>query len=219
MKDAKGRLVDPVQDQDDEGKALEEELVSNSQKGLDDFDFKPLPVQAAKQVHPFDGYPFPKKIKIGTYKEKGVEKDLMVCPTFLVALAPNEYVHQDISNKGVSQVSNGVERVVDFETFHNRSVVNSRGQNTDIVFDRTVTLPSGKKITRVAIIDDHLCRAQVMFSVNRRSGKVEVDTRYIILDQDQAGRLRKTFEMFNYQQTKSERLSKQFYDEPESRGE
>jgi hypothetical protein len=211
-------LIDPVKDgqEKEEGRELDDAIGNSS---ILDFDFKPLAVETARQSHPFEGYPM-QKIKIGSYIEKGVEKDSMVYKHALVALNPSVSVPQDISGKGITQKqANGEERIVNLKSYHNRSVVNSEGRNEDVVFDRDITLPNGKVVTRVAIVPDHLSRAQLFFTINKRSGKVEVDTRYALLDTEQAGRLRKTFEMYNYQQTRSERLASQFYSEPESRAE
>jgi hypothetical protein len=71
-------------------------------------------------------------------------------------------------------------------------------------------------MSRVALCPDHTARAQIIFTVNRRTGKIEVDPRYVLADIEQVGRLRKLFEMFHYQQTQSERLAQKFEAEPES---
>jgi hypothetical protein len=69
----------------------------------------------------------------------------------------------------------------------------------------------------VAICRDHTARAQIVFSVDMKTGKVNVDKRYVLADIEQVGRLRRLFEMFHFQQTQSERLAKKFDEEPESK--
>lgn len=203
---SKGKLIDPVTDGEGQGEEV----------GIEEYDFQAIPVTASRQAHPFDGYPM-SKIKIGTYKEKGQVKDLIVFRHSLVALNPREPVFQDPSGLGVTQqLKDGGERIVNLKTYHNRCVVNGRGQNEDIVFDREIELPNGKKMSRVAVVNDHLSRSQLFFKINPRTGKVEVDTRYALLDKDQANRLRDTFKMFYYQQTQSERLAARHDAEPES---
>jgi len=96
-------------------------------------------------------------------------------------------------------------------------VKNENGQNLDIVFDNDILLADGKTLSRATICPDHTARAQLVFMVNKRTGRIEVDRRYVLADIDQVGRLRRCFEMFNYQQTQSERLAQKFDSEEESR--
>lgn len=213
----RGTLVDPVtqgQQQAEEADQVSE-IKTLSIEALDFEDFKPVPVTASRQPHPFEGYP-QKKIKIGTYKDKGKDRDLIVNATHIVALNPKEYVHQDPSGKGISIMKNGVEAFVDIKTSHNRVVKDQNGRNVDIVFDREINLAGGKKMTRCAICPDHTARAQILFMIDKRTGKIEVDRRYVLADIDQVSRLRRLFEMFFYQQTQSERLAQKFDAEPES---
>ena len=213
---ARQKLTDPVTEAQGgaESESPEEKIVTIDE--LSSADFQPVPVTAARQPHPFEGYP-QKKIKIGTYKVKGVEKDLIVNATHIVALNPKEYVHQDPSGKGVSMVVNGQETRVDIPSSHNRIVRNQRGQSEDIVFDREIRLAGGDVMKRVAFCPDHTARSQLIYKVNPKTGKIEVDSRYVLADGGQISRLRKLFEMHHYQQTQSERLSQKFDEEPESR--
>lgn len=213
----KKNLVDPVaedqekQEQDEQA----EQVKTLSLEALTLDDFQPVPVTAARQPHPFEGYP-QKKIKIGTYKFKNKDADLIVSATHIVALNPKQYVHQDPSGKGISIVSGGKEKIVDYATSHSRVVRDQSGKNTIVVFDRDIILGGGKKMTRCAICPDHTARAQIIFKVNKKTGKIEVDDRYVLADINQVTRLRKLFEMYHYQQTKSERLAQKFDEEPES---
>jgi len=207
----KGQLIDPVAEGQKEAQAQTQtdEIRQLSIEALTMDDFQPLPVAASKGSHPFENYP-QRKIKIGTYMEKGKEKDLIVSATHIVALNPKEYVHQDPSGKGVTIVSGGQEKIVDLKTFHNRVVMNERGQSINVVFDRDIVLGDGKVVGRATICPDHTARAQLLFTVDKKKGTVEVDRRYILADPEQANRLRQCFERFYNQQTRSERLAKQF---------
>lgn len=197
---------------------LEDEAKTLSIDSLTLEDFQPVPVTAATQPHPFEGYP-QRKIKIGTYKDKGKDVDLIVNSTWIVALNPKEYVHQDPSGLGISINVGGKETTVDYLTSHNRIVRDERGQSLNIVFDREIILPGGQKMTRVGLCPDHTARAQIVFTVDKKTGKINVDRRYLLADAGQVSRLRRVFEMFNYQQTKSERLAAKFDQEAESKAE
>ena len=214
-----GKLIDPVSEgqKEAEAQAQTEEMKALSLEALSLEDFQPIPVTAARQPHPFEGYP-QKKIKVGTRKDKGgKEVDLIVNATHVVALNPKEYVHQDPSGKGITIMSAGKEKMVNLKTTHNRLVKNENGQNLDIVFDNDILLADGKTLSRATICPDHMAQAQLVFMVNKRTGRIEVDRRYVLADIDQVGRLRRCFEMFNYQQTQSERLAQKFDSEEESR--
>ena len=205
------KLVDPVSvgQKEKEAEAQTDELKALSIEALKLEDFQPIPVTASRQPHPFEGYP-QKKIKVGTYKKDGKEVDQIFNATHIVALNPKEYVHQDPSGKGVTILVGGKEKIVDLKTAHNRIVRNERGQSLAIVFDRDILLADGKKLDRATICPDHTARAQLVFMVNQRTGKIEVDRRYVLADIDQVSRLRKCFEAFNYQQTKSDRMAAKF---------
>lgn len=208
------KLVDPVV-KDQEKEEQDEQTKTLSMEALSMEDFQPVPISAARQPHPFEGYP-QKKIKIGTYKDKGKNVDLIVSATHIVALNPKQYVHQDPSGKGISIVSGGKEKIVDYETLHSRVVRDQNGRNIEVIFSRDILLGNGQKMSRCAYCPDHTARAQIIFRVNRKTGKIEVDDRYVLADVGQVGRLRRLFEMYRYQQTKSERLAQKFDEEQES---
>lgn len=213
----RAKLTDPVADgqeqQEQDEQADQVKTLSMEALSLDDF--QPVPISAARQPHPFEGYP-QKKIKIGTWQDKGKEKDLIVSATHIVALNPKQYVHQDPSGKGITQISEGKERIVDLKTLHNRIVRDQTGHSIEVIFSRDILLGNGKKMSRCAYCPDHTARAQLIFKVNKKTGKIEVDDRYVLADIEQVGRLRRLFEMFHYQQTQSERLAQKFDAEPES---
>lgn len=215
---AKQSLIDPVAE--DQGKqekqAEDEEVKSLSIDSLKLEDFQPLPVDAARQPHPFEGYP-QQKVKIGEYKDrKGQIVPLMVNKTAIIGLSPKEYVHQDPSGKNVSLIVNGKETFVDIKTYHNRIVRDQMGRNITVVFDRELKFPDGSKL-RIAICPDHTARAQIFFMVDQKTGKVQPDRRYLLADVEQRSRLRRVFEGYYNQQTRSERLATKFDEEPESK--
>lgn len=208
------KLVDPVAE--DQGKSEQaEQAAALSIDALTLEDFRPVPVTASRQPHPFEGYP-QKKINIGTYRKDGRDVDLIVNATHIVALNPKEYVHQDPSGKNVTIIDKGEEKVVNYVTSHSRVVRDQSGRNTAVVFDREIVLGGGQKLTRCTICPDHTARAQIVFKVDKKTGKIDVDRRYVLADIDQVGRLRRLFEMHHYQQTQSERLAQRFDMEPES---
>ncbi len=213
-------MIDPVSEGQKQAEAESqiEEMKALSIEALSLEDFQPIPITAARQPHPFEGYPM-RKIKIGTYKEKGKDVDFLVNSTHIVALNPKEYVHQDPSGKGVSIMVNGQEKIVDLVTSHNRIVRSESGQNLTVFFDRVIELADGKKLSRATICPDHTARAQIIFMVNKKTGKVEVDRRYVLADIGQTARLRRCFEMYHYQQTQSERLALKFDQEQESKAQ
>ena len=218
-KSIKPVLVDPVSENQQEVELQEQEQETQSlaisELSIDDF--QPIPVTAAKQAHPFDGYP-QTKMRIGSYIVRGVETPLMINKSWIVALTPKEDVHQDPSGLNVTiRLATGKEKIVDYKTSHNRIVKDQNGDSVDIVFDREIIMANGKKMSRVAICPDHTARSQILFKVDKKTGKVNVDKRYVLADIGQVSRLRRLFEMFNYQQTQSERLAKKFDEEPESK--
>jgi hypothetical protein len=213
------KLVDPVE----AGKKEQElgiQLAEEAGMSIDALtldDFQPIPTTANRQPHPFEGYP-QRKIKIGTYKEFGKEKELIVNATHIVALNPKEFVFQDRSGQGVEiNFKEGGPKIVNLETFHSRVVRDQMGKNTVIVFDRKITLGDGKSLDRCSICPDHTARAQLMFKVNPKTGKVEVDNRYLLADTKQVSRLRELFNRYFFQQTQSERLAAKFDAEQESK--
>jgi hypothetical protein len=212
-KGQKANLVDPVAE--DQQQAQVDEIKTMSIEGLSLEDFQPVPITAARQPHPFEGYP-QQKIRIGTWIDKGKEVPLIVSKTALIALNPKEYVHQDPSGKNVSLTVKGQETFVDYKTLHNRIVRDQNGNNIEVIFSRDVLLGDGRKITRCAYCPDHTARAQIIFAIDRKTGKITVDRRYVLADGEQVSRLRRVFEMYHYQQTQSERLAQKFDAEPES---
>lgn len=201
------KKVDPVEKIENEET---DELLDASMLTLEDF--KSVPQSAAIQVSPFEGYPM-EDIKIGERKVGGKVVDIITKKTFIVALAPSFFVPQDPSGLNVTvKQKSGIEKMVDIKTSHNRTVVDSMGNNNDVVFDNIFKTANGN--LRYAIVADHRARSQLIYKINikQESRPIQVDHRYLLLDVKQKERLRKVFASFYYQQTKSEKAADRFYE-------
>jgi|GEM_PF-2507803 hypothetical protein len=216
------RVKNPVEqfEKSKEAQTIEDDLKSLDGSSLSLSDFQVIPVETATAPHPFDGYPLNKErmafvVKDPLKGEKIVE--LEVVTAHVVALKPGTYVHQDPSGKGVmikkedkddaGKVRNILEMPVDLKTYHNRFVQNSRKKNEDVVFDRVLKLRDGD--LNVAIIPDHVARANVCFKLNLRTGKAEVDNRYMLRDFKQRNKLMQVFQIFHSNIINNERLAKE----------
>jgi hypothetical protein len=209
-------LKDPVEAKAGEikGKKADDEMKSFDIGNLSPDDFQPLRQRDAKSPHPFDGYAA-KMVKVATAKNgpnPKAAKDIMFPHYALVALNPKEFVFKDPSGdrQSVTDRKTNKERIVDIHAPHNRIVVDyeNGGQNTDICFDRTLEMGEGKTMGRCAFIKSHSARAQIMFKLDLRTGAIQIDNRYILLDIGQSSRLRRVFEMIVNPKIQNERLAK-----------
>ena len=194
---AKEKLKDPA----DAGKADREEAAAKEGQEQVSFerlklsDFKAVPKRAAKTPHPFQGYP-EKKVKVGTYMEKGKEVDLVINATHLVALIPGTHdAPQDPSNEetGIRNTRN--------------VVVSYAGRSVNIVFDREMELEDGQKVL-YALIPDPLYRSQVVFGWDPKTEQIIVHDQYLLLDDGQFSRLRQVYQMVLNPKLKVERVSR-----------
>lgn len=199
------KLKDPA---DKTVKKKEEERLEDEGKTFDITnlsleDFKPIPVEVARSPHPFDGYPLGKKVKV---------TDGEVSTTFIVGLNPKVYVHQDPSGKGVTiQMKQGKQRFeanVDLKTFHSRFVrdYEDGDKNREYVFDRILQLRNGS--IYCSVVDSHTARAQICFKIEKKTGKIQVDDRYVLPDGKQRNLLRRVFNLIHTPQARIERLSR-----------
>jgi hypothetical protein len=173
--------------------------------GLSLDDFKSIPSTAARFVHPFEGYPLGALLDVGKAK---------VSSTFIVALHPSNNVFQDPSGKNVvvpvhdDKGRKTGERTTTIMGYHSRMLPDYEvgGRNTEIVFDRTITFPDGRKLENCAIVPSHSLRAQIMFKIgDAKKGNTEVDKRYVWADQKQVGRLRRVWNAIIKPSLKAER--------------
>lgn len=204
---------------------IKEEMQLEDMKTLDisNFnmeDFKAIPQQAAREPHPFDGYPV-EKIKVGEFfdMKKGKKMALIVPRHSVVTLSPTLPEFQDPSgkNQSIKNTKTGEVKVVNIVAGHNRLIrdYDNGGINTDVVFDRKIKLSDGYEMSRCCLIPSHSVRAQLMFYYDDNTERVVPDNRYLFLDRDQAGRLRKLFIMIINPKLKNARLSKSISGESE----
>lgn len=180
---AKQPLKDPVAG---EGKPYNEAKI-----GMEDFEFKPIPQQAARIKRPFDGYPM-KRVQIG---------EANVFHSFVVAVNPTVAVRQDPSNKKVKQKDGTYKPTL---TYHNRVVRDyENNENISLQFNRPLTING--TLFLCDIIPSHNVRAQVCFKYNVQAKRIEVDERYLLLDTEQASRLRQVYEQVINPKLKLER--------------
>jgi hypothetical protein len=194
--------ADKVVEQKEEER-LEDEARTFDTARLSLKDFKAIPVQVARSPHPFDGYPLGEKVKVSEGERS---------TTFIVGLNPKVYVHQDPSGKGVTirkkQGKQILEKNVNIQTFHSRFVrdYEDGDKNREYVFDRMIQLADG--IIYCSIVDSHTARAQICFKIEKKTGKIQVDDRYLLLDAKQQNLLRRVFNLIHTPQAKIERLSR-----------
>ena len=210
------KLKDPV------AKAVESKQAQEAEEGVKDInsltesDFTPIPVAAARSSHPFDGYPVKPKVKMGNM---GTPGGFEVSATFVIALNPKEYVHQDPSGNSVTAVDTKTkqEKIVNYNTFHNRRIRDYErgGISTDVVFDHTVPLSGGRVMEHCAFVPNASVRAQLMFYYDVKMSRIAPDRRYVILDRDQTARLRRFYEMIINPKIKVERLARAISGESE----
>jgi hypothetical protein len=200
----KQKLVDPVEIAKEEGMLFEPEETQVSIESLDLDDLKPISDTQSKKNNPFSGY----KDKIRVVD--GVE----VNATHIVAYHPRIDIFQDPSglNQSVTVIQrdkNGrpirdeytgrpkvIEKKVTYKTYHNRLIRDQvTSENIDVVFDRELILDSGKKIERFAFVPSPWVRAQIVYSYDKRTDTIRKDDKYLLLDIDQASRLRECFEL------------------------
>jgi len=177
---AKPKLIDPVQRTDEKQEKTEMEALDIKKAG--GLSFKPIPPDRARVSRPFDGYP------LGSKKFRFGKADTYT--TYIVALNPTVSVPQDPANRKVKQKDGHMEQV---QTTHSR-VIRDREtrENIHVPFDREISVDD--RIHQCAIVQSHNVRAQICFSLDAQKNRIEVDTRYLLLDMDQVGRLKRVFE-------------------------
>ena len=175
-------------------KAIEEKEKTLDISSLKFEDFKAVPHSAARTPHPFEGYP-DRKVKIGEYMVKNKKRDLMMYLSWIVGLNPTVHVPQDPSGLRVL-VGNPLrkdEKIVDIPTTHSKWV-SYAGSSFDAVFDRKIDFGDGR-IIMCAIVPDPISRAQIIYFWNRKTERIDVNSRYLLPDQNQKGPLRRVFQM------------------------
>jgi hypothetical protein len=170
-------VKDPVAGQE----SIAEEVVS-----MKNYTFKPIPPSAAKLRKPFEGYPF-KKFNFNGITEI-TDNKIPLYEQYIVALNPMIHVVQDRSNKKV-KTKKGMEQI---NTYHSRVIRDTEeGENTIVHFDRPLVLDG--KTYFCAIVPSHNVRAQLCFKYDARQLKIVIDDRYMLLDNEQAGKLKDVY--------------------------
>jgi len=208
------KLIDPASKAENKKRQsdLEKDLKKVDIRSFSMKDFKQLSQDTARTPAPFDGYPLNEKVHIG---------EVLTPTTYVVGLNPQMFVPQDPSGKAVTITVDKrdgqapKDKVVTLKSYHSRVLrdYDNGGENTDIVFDRTLELEDGGKIT-VAIVESHSLRAQLLFKLKRQGG-VQVDTNYVLLDPNQSSRLRKLFGIIINPHLKVERVASSISGESE----
>lgn len=193
-----GKLIDPVDGQS-EANELAREMDS-----LDISKLNPvaIPASAARVSRPFDGYPI-KKIKLPLKKPAVVDGkkvyEIEVCLTDIVLY---NHVAFPIAQDQTGPRKNGKR----LETYHNRWIRDPQGNdNISIFFDRL--LKTGQGDFYAAIVTDPYVRCQLCFSYDAKTKRINVDKRYLLLDGDQKGPLKRCFEQVINPQLKIERAA------------
>ena len=184
------KLEDPVESQGGE-KTEDEEMDSLDVSKLK---VEVLPEDAAKALAPFANYPVKKvKITVPKYDQKDHQvKD----KNGKVIMEPKEFIltdwvlHNHLSDPVHQDQSNRRRK-----TFHSRSIKNllqgNQAPNEILQFCTPVETASGEFYG--AIVPDPYIRCQLIFTREKRTGRVMVDKRYMLLDPDQKNRLKQCF--------------------------
>jgi hypothetical protein len=183
---AKKELEDPVEAGRE---ALAEDEEFNT-LDISKIDVSALPDEAARVTMPFDGYPL-KKVKMEV-KEKGkmVKKDFILS-YFVLHNHVADPVRQDPSNRKIKTDAG----MVQVRSYHGRSipdVLNGNNSNVMVQFSTPIKTATGEFYGHY--VPDHYVRAQLAFKYDAKTKRVMVDKRYILLDREQAGRLKQCFQ-------------------------
>ncbi len=147
--------------------------------------FSPVSVMPhhTRVSNPFDGYPL-------QYVGKGKDK---VCITHLVLYNHIAFpVRQNPRLRPVKTKSGEIKTPI---TAHSRAIRDyDEKQNTEVVFDRG-PLKTAKGEFYYAIVPNAYVRAQVVFHYNAKTGAIENDKRYLLMDGSQIDRLFRCFQM------------------------
>jgi hypothetical protein len=177
---AKKELEDPV----DAGGGIKEEEFDTLD--ISNIKVEALPDEAARVVLPFDGYPL-KKAKnrfLDVTDEEGNKRQMPYYLSFVV-------LHNHVADPLRQDKSGGKK----FKSFHMRSIPDVLNGNTsNIAVQYSIPFETASGVFYGAYVPDHYVRAQMVFKYNGKAKRIEVDKRYILLDREQAGRLKQCFQ-------------------------
>ncbi len=176
-------------------------------------DFQALQPNASRSVQPFEGYEYP----LGREATSVVQ---FIPPVIQDQSGRNYSIRENIDldealdfgpYKGMSlsevrrldatyfkdTVKMGKVRAASLMTYHNRLIRNyETDMNEDVVFDRDFEMKDGI-VRNCAIVPSHNIRAQLVYSLDERTGAIKVDSRYSLLDRAQASRLLQIMRVIN----------------------
>jgi hypothetical protein len=185
-----GKLVDPIE-KVTQKKAEDEDIKFFDIAKISAADFKPITARQERPSHPFEGYPVKPKVEYWhDAPELKDPKPVKVSATYIVALSPTVSLPHPPHNRLIRDYGAGI--------------------NVDVVFDKKMKLSDGNEMKNLAIVENPNIRAQLMFKLNPRKeglAQIERDARYLLLDRDQGGRLRRVFQMIHSPRMRRERLS------------
>lgn len=158
---------------------------------LEDITPKTLSMNVVRASDPFATYPL-KNIKTGkkvpVYDEngrvvKGKEKDEVICTTHILLY---NHLFKPIKNDPANRGK--------IKTCHNRSIPDPyTEENYDLVFDQTYKTAKGE--FQGCYVPQDALRAQCYFKLNDRTGRIEQDERYLLLDDEQGKPLLRLYQM------------------------
>ncbi len=146
-----------------------------------------LPEDAAKAIHPFHGYPV-QKVEIPMKEtDRATGKKVMVPKKFNITewVLHNHIadpVHQDKSNRNR-------------RTYHSRSILDILSGNSapNIIMQFSTRIKTATGEFYGSLVPDPYIRAQLIFTRDKKSGRIMVDKRYMLLDPEQKNRLKQCY--------------------------
>jgi len=153
-------------------------------------DIVTIPPKHAKAVHPFEGYP----VKYAMVEGRKINL------TWLVGYKKQPAQDRSGENQSIAILKNGKptgeSNIVTIKSPHSRLVIDYEGggRNTMAIFDRTFPTDDGEVIENLCLVPSPSARAQICFKVEPKTGQVQINEDYFLLDGNQADKLRKVFE-------------------------
>jgi hypothetical protein len=185
------KIVDPATEaQEKRGKnkadAENQKLSTISRK-----DIVTIPPKHAKAVHPFEGYP----VKYAMVEGRKVNM------TWIVGWKKQPTQDRSGENQSIQVLDKnhkptGEEKIVTLKSPHSRLVIDYEGggRNTMAIFDLTLPMDDGEILENLCFVPSPSARAQICFKVEPKTGQVQINEDYFLLDGGQADRLRKVYE-------------------------
>lgn len=176
---AKEKLRDPVEDA-----AIKTMTDADIAEQLENYEPSSIQPQHVKISNPFDGYDV-------QYLGKGkgrINLTQMVLYNHIAKPIRQNPNLRPVKDKKTGEVRTPI-------TAHSRAIRDyDEKQNTEVVFDRG-PVKTKKGTFYYALVPNHYVRAQCAFHYNTKSGAIENDVRYLLMDGNQINRLLRCFQM------------------------